>query len=109
VRAGTQDVPFSRNAHPPLRDRRTVGKGRVREVYRAQDTKLERSVAIKVLGVQFAHVQLGLGDGEQAEENLEAAMAEPPFTRSWYFSWLKVDPIWNPLRDDSRFQNVLRA
>ena len=57
---------------------------------------------------ELAIVYLGLGEDEEALDKLEAALAKPPFTRNYYFSFLKVDPIWDPLRSDPRFQDLLR-
>ena len=57
--------------------------------------------------VELAIVYLGLGETWKAVDKLEVALEEPPFARHYYFSWLKVDPIWDPVRDDPRFQHVL--
>jgi eukaryotic-like serine/threonine-protein kinase len=45
-----------------------------------------------------------LGDREQAFAWLERAYED----RSYYIVWLKVDPIWDSLRGDGRFQNLLQ-
>ena len=53
---------------------------------------------------EFATAYLGLGDKEQALAYLEKAYEE----RSGALSYLKVDPIYDPLRSDPRFQDLLR-
>lgn len=47
---------------------------------------------------------LGLGDKEQALHWCEKAVAE----RSTLMVWLKVDPAYDPLRSDPRFQALLK-
>jgi TolB-like protein len=53
---------------------------------------------------QIAVLQLGLGDAGAALQWLSKASAE----RSMCIHWLKVEPIWDPLRHDPRFAAVLR-
>jgi len=77
----------------------------------------ERSRALQVLAelkaaskqkyvnsASFARVYAGLGDKEQAFAWLEKAYDE----RSTPLYFLKVDPIWDPLRSDPRFNDLLR-
>jgi len=45
-----------------------------------------------------------LGDKDQAMEWLERVYKE----RSYYVVWLKIDTVFDPLRDDPRFQDLLR-
>jgi serine/threonine protein kinase/tetratricopeptide (TPR) repeat protein len=52
----------------------------------------------------FARDYLRLGDKEHTMEWLEKAFRE----KSTSMQFLKVDPIWIPLRSDPRFQNLLR-
>jgi len=54
--------------------------------------------------VGFARVYAGLGDKEQAFAWLNKAYEE----RSSGLYLLKVDPIWDPLRSDPRFSDLLR-
>ncbi len=52
----------------------------------------------------FAIVYLGLGDKDQTFAWLDKAFQD----RSFFLIWLKVEPLFDPLRDDSRFQDLLR-
>jgi serine/threonine protein kinase/Tfp pilus assembly protein PilF len=52
----------------------------------------------------IAMVYAGLGEGDQALAWLERAYQE----RSYYMSWLKVDPGVDNLRSDPRFQDLVR-
>jgi eukaryotic-like serine/threonine-protein kinase len=47
---------------------------------------------------------VALGDREQAFQWLEKVYQD----KSYYVVWLKVDPIWDSLRTDARFQDILR-
>jgi serine/threonine protein kinase/Tfp pilus assembly protein PilF len=47
---------------------------------------------------------VALGDKEQAFQWLEKVYQD----KSYYVVWLKVDPIWDSLRMDARFQDILR-
>ena len=51
----------------------------------------------------IARVHLGLGEMDQAMEWLEKGFEE----RSYWMSFLKVDPVWDPLRKDPRFRSLL--
>ncbi len=51
-----------------------------------------------------ANIYAALGDKEKAFAELEKAFAERDFS----LHRLKVDPLMNPLRDDPRFQDLLR-
>ena len=53
---------------------------------------------------EFATAYLGLGDKERALAYLEKAYEE----RSGLLTYLKVDPSYDPLRSDPRFQSLLR-
>jgi serine/threonine-protein kinase len=52
----------------------------------------------------FARVYAGLGDKDNAFKWLQAAYEE----RSTALFFLKVDPDWDPIRSDPRFQDLLR-
>ena len=54
--------------------------------------------------VDFALVHVALGDAQQAIVALERAYEE----RMGIMVYLKVEPMWDPLRSDPRFQDLLR-
>ncbi len=54
----------------------------------------------------LALIYLGLGDIEQALKWIEAANLEKP-AASVYTSLVHIDPIWDSLRDDSRFNDIM--
>jgi hypothetical protein len=77
----------------------------------------ERSQAVRILdelkvvskkrpmaAFPFAVIYLGLEEKDQAFTWLEKAYEE----RSRLFLNLKVDPIWDPVRSDPRFADLLR-
>lgn len=64
---------------------------------------LERTVGPSP-ALQIAAVHLGLGDRDSAFNWLRRACA----VRSMGVHWLKVEPIWDPLRSDPRFTALLR-
>lgn len=57
-----------------------------------------------VSAYNFAMIRLGLGEIDDALEWLEKAFEE----RSGFLPFLKVEPMLDPLRGDSRFDNLLR-
>ncbi len=52
----------------------------------------------------IATVYIGLGDNDRALEWLGKAVEE----RGEVVTWLKPDPLYDPLRSDNRFRNLLR-
>ena len=56
-----------------------------------------------VASPMIARVHLGLGEPDEAMQWLEKGYEE----RSNWMSFLKVDPVWDPLRNDARFRNLL--
>jgi predicted nucleic acid-binding protein len=77
----------------------------------------ERSQALRILdqleaaskerytpAISFAAVYAGLGEKDQAFAWLEKAYGE----RTSRLGYLKVEPLWDPLRSDPRFAELLR-
>jgi tetratricopeptide (TPR) repeat protein len=52
----------------------------------------------------IAHIHLGLGETEKAMEWLRKGVEE----RSYWMTMLKVDPVYDPIRSDPRFQALLK-
>ncbi len=78
--------------------------GRANEA-RAILQELERmSHERPVSAYDFAVVQAGLGENQAALAQLEQAYAD----RATGVRWLKVEPIFDPLRGEPRFQELLR-
>ncbi len=77
---------------------------RAREVIRNLEKRRSRG---SVSAYYFALVHLGLGENDQALTWLEAAEEERP-AETVLTAWLKPDPIWDPLRHDPRFQDLVR-
>ena len=65
-----------------------------------KQTSKERYVSPYMLAIIYT----ALGDKEQAYEWLDRVYAE----RSYYVTWLKVDPVFDSLRADPRFIDFLR-
>jgi tetratricopeptide (TPR) repeat protein len=57
-----------------------------------------------VMSYYIASINASLGDKEKAFAELEKAYEQ----RDWELHHLKVDPLMDPLRVDSRFQDLLR-
>jgi tetratricopeptide (TPR) repeat protein len=76
--------------------------------YKAADQLLEELLSRwKQEGVgayDVATVYFGLGDRDQGFAWLDKAFQD----RSWYLTWLKVEPRFDPLRADPRFKDLLR-
>jgi tetratricopeptide (TPR) repeat protein len=67
--------------------------------------ELEKIAEIKyVAPFNFAMIYLGLGDLDKTFEYLEACYEE----RSWYLTWLKIAPVFDPLREDERFISLMK-
>ncbi|PWB74571.1 MAG: hypothetical protein C3F15_07730 [Holophagae bacterium] len=55
--------------------------------------------------IDLAQIDVMVGDHDRAIEQLEYLLTNP----SWIsVVWLEIDPIWNPLRGDPEFQELLR-
>ncbi len=55
----------------------------------------------------LAKVYVGLDDKKKALTALEAAATSP--SRSGYLCGLKADVLWEPLRNEPRFQKILTS
>jgi hypothetical protein len=54
--------------------------------------------------IDLAHIYMLLGEPEKAVPVLESLLSRP----SWIsVPWLKMDPRWNPLRGNPRFEALL--
>jgi TolB-like protein/DNA-binding winged helix-turn-helix (wHTH) protein/tetratricopeptide (TPR) repeat protein len=78
--------------------------GNRREALRALSRLRHISTERYVSPYEFARVYAGLGDKDQVILWLQKAYAE----QAVYLVWLKVDPRLDSLRDDPRFQDLLR-
>ncbi len=86
-----------------LADAATLGAEsywRWRLVYSTERVKRGESVSPDT----FANIYTHLGEKDQALEWLEKAFAE----RETGLTFLKTRPVWDPLRDDPRFHDLLR-
>ncbi len=66
--------------------------------------RLKNQPRLLYLSYPIAEIYLGLEDKEQALTWLERAHEE----RSAWMIYIHVEPKWDPLRDDPRFQDLLR-
>ena len=57
-----------------------------------------------VSALDLAYVYIGLGDADQAFSSIEKAYEE----RAGLLVYLKVEPMFDPIRSDARFANLLR-
>jgi serine/threonine protein kinase/Tfp pilus assembly protein PilF len=78
--------------------------GRRAEALAILDSLRNQSQKAYVASDIVASVYVALGDKEKAFEYLEKGYQE----RAGWMLWLKVDPIWDPIRSDPRFDVLLR-
>jgi TolB-like protein/DNA-binding winged helix-turn-helix (wHTH) protein/Tfp pilus assembly protein PilF len=78
--------------------------GQREKAQRALDTLLARSRRQEIDAVAVAWAYVGVGDNDQAFAWLEKAYAQHSNT----LTGLKVEPRFDPLRDDPRFKDLLR-
>jgi len=81
---------------------RAGGKAALRDWMRAREKAYLQGVLVSSFG--FAFTYASLDDKDNAFRWLEKAYQE----RNWCILYLKDDPVWDPLRSDSRFKNLLR-
>lgn len=77
--------------------------GRKDEARKVLNQLQQRSKEKYVASAPVAIVYIGLGDNDRAFEWLEKSLDE----RLWEIGTLKVNPIFDPLRSDERFKNLL--
>ena len=78
--------------------------GRTREARKILEELTNRARQRNISGYQMALVHLGLGDKNGAVDALEKAYRE----RSTLLTYLQMDPRFDALRADARFQGLLR-
>ena len=78
--------------------------GKKSEALRILDELRSRSKRQYVTPYAVAYVHTGLGDKHNAFQCLEGAYAE----RNTMLAFLRVDPLFDPLRSDPRFEALLR-
>jgi serine/threonine-protein kinase len=78
--------------------------GRKAEVRAILDTLAHQRDNLYVASDVVASVYVALGDKQKAFEYLEKGYQE----RAGWMLWLRVDPIWDPIRSDPRFDSLLR-
>jgi TolB-like protein/DNA-binding winged helix-turn-helix (wHTH) protein/Tfp pilus assembly protein PilF len=80
-------------------------KGGIRGYYLWELRRLREEAKHRyVRAVAFARVFTHLGDKDQAFSYLEKAYED----RDWRLALLQINPLWDPLRSDPRFQDILR-
>lgn len=78
--------------------------GKKKEAYKIIEQLRERAKKRHLSLIGFAQIYAGLGDKSLAFECLEKAYAE----RDEDLLYLRTDPLWDSLRSDPRFANLLR-
>ena len=78
--------------------------GKTQEAISILDSLKTQSATVYVASDVVASVYVALGDKDRAFEYLEKAIDE----RAGWLLYIKVDPIWDPLRKDERFIAILK-
>jgi tetratricopeptide (TPR) repeat protein len=78
--------------------------GRTKEAFQTLDNLTELAKQKYVAPYFFAGIHIGLGENDRAIEYLEKSYGE----RSHWLVYLHIDPSMDGLRDDLRFQDLLR-
>jgi hypothetical protein len=77
--------------------------GRGADVENVLNTLNEASAKGYVPPYSYAVIYAGLGDADRVLDWLESAVTD----RSWRMAWLGVDPFFDSVRADARFQQLL--
>ena len=77
--------------------------GKKKEAIAILDLLEKQSSTEYVASDVVASVYVALGDYNRAFQFLEKGIKE----RAGWMIWLKVDPIWDPIRKDKRFISIL--
>jgi tetratricopeptide (TPR) repeat protein len=78
--------------------------GRKVEALAILDTLRNQAQTVYVASDIVASVYVALGDNDKAFEYLEKGYQE----RAGWMVWLRIDPIWDPIRSDPRFDALLK-
>ena len=99
----------------PVRGYYLASVGRTEEALEILREVERRWPSGELTGATVAMVHVGLGNREEALRYLELDADNLPlritFSRpdmGWTNIMLKADPIWDPIREDPRFEAVLR-
>ena len=78
--------------------------GNRKEAMNILDSLEQESKSMYVASDIVATICVALGDNDRAFEYLQKGYEE----RAGWMIWLRVDPVWNPLRGDPRFSSLLK-
>jgi tetratricopeptide (TPR) repeat protein len=78
--------------------------GKTKEAISILDSLKKESATVYVASDVVASVYVALGDKEHAFEYLQKAVDE----RAGWLAFIQVDPIWDPIRSDPRFDAILK-
>ncbi len=88
-------------------------KGRREEAIRDRDRGLALAMATgnQWTTIPYAHhlaarIDVALGDRDGAIAELQTILGKPYFISA---AWLRIDPTWNPLRGDARFEKLAHS